>query len=97
MGYLLASFARSIDSYDGLANLVFLPMMMLSGVYFSLDSAPRWLQQGAEFLPLAALLRALRAVFNDGASLATQQSQLLLVTAWTGVFFVLAVKRFRWV
>ena len=97
MGYVLASLARTVESYNGIANLVFLPTMLLSGVYFSLDAAPRWLQQGADFLPLTPLLRAVRAVFNDGAALASQTSGLIVVAVWTVLLFGLAVRRFRWV
>lgn len=96
MGYVLASFASSIDAANGLANLVFLPLMLLSGVYFSLDSAPRWLQTTTDLLPLAPLLKALRAVFNDGASLASQSPSLLIMGIWTVLLFALAIRRFRW-
>jgi ABC-type multidrug transport system permease subunit len=97
MGYLLASFSRNVESYNGIANLVFLPTMLLSGVYFSLDAAPVWLQRGADVTPLASLLRALRAVFNDGASLASQGTGLAILVGWTIVLFTLASRRFRWV
>jgi ABC-type polysaccharide/polyol phosphate export permease len=97
MGFVLASFAGTVNAYDGVANSVFIPMMLLSGVYFSLDGAPAWLQLGADVLPLAALLKALRAVFTDGADLRSQGSLIGLVCGWAAAFFVLAVKRFRWV
>lgn len=97
LGYLLASFSRTVESYNGLANLAFLPLMLLSGVYFSLDSAPNWLQKGADLLPLSPVLRSLRAIFNDGASLASQGFWLAVLAGWTVVLFTLAVKRFRWV
>jgi ABC-type multidrug transport system permease subunit len=97
LGYLLASFSRTVDSYNGLANMAFLPLMLLSGVYFSLDSAPVWLQKVADFLPLSPVLRTLRALFNDGASLASQGFWLAVLAGWTVVLFTLAVKRFRWV
>ncbi|PRC95245.1 ABC transporter permease [Solimicrobium silvestre] len=97
MGYLLASFARNVDVYSGFSNMVFLPLMLLSGVYFSLDSAPVWLQRGADILPLTPLLKALRAVFNDGASLTSLGSSLAILAGWTLLLFVLASKRFRWV
>ena len=97
LGYVLASFVRNVEGYGGLSNLVFLPLMLLSGVYFSLDSAPDWLQHGASYLPLAPLLTALRAVFNDGASLASQGRVLAILSVWTVLLFVLATRRFRWV
>lgn len=96
LGYVLASFARNEEVYNGIANLAFLPLMLLSGVYFSLDSAPAWLQRGADLLPLTPLLKALRAIFNDGAGLAAQAPQLALTGAWTVVLFVCATRRFKW-
>jgi len=97
MGYVLASFAETPDVYSGIANLTFLPLMLLSGVYFSLDSAPDWLQRGADLLPLTPLLRALRAIFNDGAVLGSQWSAVAIVATWTVVLFALATRRFKWV
>jgi len=97
MGYVLASFAGSVEVMNGLANLVFMPLMMLSGVYFSLDSAPAWLQKTADLLPLTPLLKALRAVFNDGASLASQGNSILIIAIWTAGLFLVATRRFKWV
>ena len=97
LGYVLGSLARSTETYGGLANLVFLPLMLLSGVYFSLDSAPAWLQQLSDALPLAPLITALRAIFNDGASLASQEGLIARVAVWSVLLFLLATRRFRWV
>ncbi len=97
LGYVVASFCGTVEAANGLANLIFMPLMMLSGVYFSLDAAPLWLQQGVDLLPLAPLLHALRAVFIDGAGLASQGRPLAVVGAWTVVLFALAARRFRWV
>jgi ABC-2 type transport system permease protein len=97
MGFALSSFASTIETYAPISNLVFFPMMLLSGVYFRLDGAPRWMQTAVFVLPLAPYLRVLRAVFNDGASLAGHGVGLAIIAAWAILSFVLAVKRFRWV
>jgi hypothetical protein len=47
-------------------------------------------------MPLAPFIRALRAVFNDGAGLAGHGVGLLIVLAWALAAFALAVRRFRW-
>jgi ABC-2 type transport system permease protein len=70
---------------------------LLSGVYFSLDAAPAWLQKTADLLPLTPLLKSLRAVFNDGAGLASQGPSILIMAVWTVVLFILAARRFKWV
>jgi hypothetical protein len=97
LGYLPASFAQTPEVYSGLANLTFLPLMLLSGVYFSLQGAPAWLQGLADLLPLTPLLRVLRAIFNDGAGLASEWRGIAIVAAWTAVLFALASRRFKWV
>jgi ABC-2 type transport system permease protein len=96
IGFALSGFADTAEGYGAISNLVFFPLMMLSGVYFTLDSAPVWLQQGVALLPLAPFLRALRAVFNDGAGLAGHGLGLTIVAAWALAAFFLALRRFRW-
>jgi len=95
-GFALCSFAETSEGYAAISNLVFFPLMMLSGVYFTLDSAPAWLQHLVAGLPLAPFIRALRAVFNDGGSLAGHGMGLAIVAAWGLGAFALAVRRFRW-
>ncbi len=95
-GFALSGFAETSEGYAALSNLVFFPLMMLSGVYFTLDAAPAWLQHTVAVMPLAPFLRALRAVFNDGGSLAGHGLGLTIVAAWGFAAFLLAVKRFRW-
>ena len=97
MGFALSSFASTVETYGAISNLVFFPMMLLSGVYFRLDNAPRWMQASVSILPLSPYLRALRAVFNDGATLAGHGAGLAILGAWAALSFVLAVQRFRWV
>ena len=97
MGFALSSFASTVETYGAISNLAFFPMMLLSGVYFRLDSAPQWMQKAVSVLPLSPYLRMLRAVFNDGATLAGQAAGLAILGVWALLSFLLAVKRFRWV
>lgn len=97
MGFALSSFASTVETYGAVSNLAFFPMMLLSGVYFRLDSAPQWLQKAVLILPLSPFLRALRAVYNDGATLQGHVAGLTILAAWAVLSFGFAVKRFRWV
>lgn len=97
MGFALSSFASTVETYGAISNLAFFPMMLLSGVYFRIDNAPHWMQTAVFVLPLAPFLRVLRAVFNDGATLAGHGTGLAIIGTWAVLSFILAVKRFRWV
>jgi hypothetical protein len=43
------------------------------------------------------LLKALRAVFNDGAGLVSQGPGIAVVAGWAVLLFALATRRFKWV
>jgi ABC transporter DrrB family efflux protein len=96
LGFALSSLADTVEGYGAISNLAFFPMMLLSGVYFTLDAAPVWLQKAVQVLPLAPYIKALRGIFNDGASLSAYLSGLGLVLLWGILGFGVALKRFRW-
>jgi ABC-type multidrug transport system permease subunit len=96
-GFALSSFAETVETYGAVSNFAFLPMMMLSGVYFRLDNAPKWIQNAVILLPLSPFIRMLRGVFNDGATLAGEATAIAVLVGWAVFCFVFAVKRFRWV
>jgi ABC-type multidrug transport system permease subunit len=96
LGFALSSFAETSEAYAALSNVFFFPMLVLSGVYFTLESAPQWLQVLALGLPLSPFLKVLRAIFNDGAGLAGHGLGLAILGAWATGAFLLAVKKFRW-
>jgi ABC-2 type transport system permease protein len=47
-------------------------------------------------LPLTSLNDALRAIFNDGASLFSCWFELAVMTVWGAIGFVVALRTFRW-
>jgi ABC-type multidrug transport system permease subunit len=71
-------------------------MMLLSGVWFSLEGAPAWLRAIAEALPLTQMLKAARAVMLDGAGLAEVAPQLGVLAGMAVLFLAVAAAGFRW-
>lgn len=96
LGLLVAARVTSEELAGGLLNLATWPMMMLSGVWFSLESAAPWLQQLANVFPLTHILNAARAVMLDGATLSDIAPQLLSLLAMSIVFLALGAAIFRW-
>ncbi len=96
LGLLVASRAQRIETVSGLMNLIMLPMWLLSGIFFSPDRFPDMLQPLVQALPLTQLNYALRAVILEGASLTSQLWRLLILAAWGGISFILALRWFRW-
>ena len=98
LGLLTASRAQKIESVSGLINLVMMPMWIFSGVFFSYERFPAVVQPLIRALPLTALNDALRATILQGAPLMAQAQagRLLVLLAWAGLSFVLALSWFRW-
>ncbi len=96
LSLLIASRAKTIEAASGWMNFVMLPGWILSGVFFSASNFPAAMQPLIHALPLTALNDALRAVMLDGASMAAVSSELAIMSAWTLVSFVAALKLFRW-
>lgn len=87
---------RSDELAGGLLNLMSLPMLLLSEVWFSLDAVPQWMQKLSQFLPLTHLVRAARKVMVEGASLAEVSHHLIVLIAIALVCTITAARIFRW-
>ena len=96
IGLLVACRAQTIETISGLMNLVMLPMWICSGVFFSSERFPDWLQPLINALPLTALNQLLRGIMLDGNSLAALAPQLVILLAWGSVSFAIALRCFRW-
>jgi len=96
LGLLLAARGTSEEFTSGLVNFITWPMMFLSEVWFSLEGAPQWVKSFSELLPLTHLLRAVRKVMNDGATLAEVGSECGVLFGVTLVCLVLGAALFSW-
>jgi ABC-2 type transport system permease protein len=96
MGLMVAARVTSEELAGGMLNMVTWPMMMLSGVWFSLEAASDWIRQLAAIFPLTHMLSAARAVMLDGAGLAAIAPQIMVLLAMTAVFLAFGAFTFRW-
>lgn len=96
IGLLIGSRAKKIETAAGLVNLVSMPMLLVSGVFFSYERFPAVIHPIIRALPLTALNDSLRAVINEGAPLVTQLPNLGILAAWAVASFAAALWRFRW-
>ena len=96
IGLLTAARPRTIEGVSGIMNVVMAPMWIASGVFFAASNFPDPLQPFIQAMPLTALVDALRGVMLYGDGLGTIGFELLILFAWTGGSFVLALRLFRW-
>ncbi len=96
LGLVISARVTSEELAGGLLNMINWPMMLLSGVWFSLEGAGELAQNVAKIFPLTHVLTSARAVMLDGASLADVAPSLLALTALSALFIGIGAKVFRW-
>ena len=96
IGLLLGSRAQTTQTAAGLVNLVSLPMIVCSGVFFSAARFPDVFQPVIRALPLTALIESMRTVMLDGAGLVAVAGHVLVMVLWGVLCFVVALRLFRW-
>jgi ABC-type multidrug transport system permease subunit len=96
LGLMIAARVTSEELAGGLLNLISWPMMLLSGVWFSLEGAGPVARQLAAVFPLTHVLDSARAVMLDGATIVEIAPSLLMLTALSAVFLGLGARFFRW-
>ncbi|MEM9172506.1 MAG: ABC transporter permease, partial [Pseudomonadota bacterium] len=96
LGLMVAARVTSEELAGGLLNLLTWPMMLLSGVWFSLEGSAAWIQQVAQASPLTQMLTAARSIMLDGAGLADVLPQLVWLVAMSVVFMAMGAWLFRW-
>jgi ABC-2 type transport system permease protein len=96
LGVAFSHVIPNFDAAPAYTNIVFLPVIFISGVFYDVDNAPQFLRDVAQILPLTHIIDGLSAALVTGASLADHAGDLAVVLAWGvfGTFF--AVRGFSW-
>jgi imidazolonepropionase-like amidohydrolase/ABC-type multidrug transport system permease subunit len=96
IGMILAAVANSMQESQILVQLVYLPMLFLSGATFPTSMFPGWLLIVTQFLPATYLVSGLEGMMLRQESLVANgfPALALLITVFVGLF--ISYKLFRW-
>lgn len=81
---------------NGLVNIVVMPMMLLSGIFFSYHNFPDSFIVVIQKLPLTMVADGIRSVFIEGAGFAQTLIPTLILLSVGFVFFVAGLRIFKW-
>jgi ABC-2 type transport system permease protein len=96
LGVALAHAIPNVESAPAYVNAIFLPAIMISGVFFEQEDGPALLRDVAEVLPLTHCIQGLSGAMIDGESVAANAGALGVLALWAAVGLVLAVRGFSW-
>jgi ABC-2 type transport system permease protein len=95
MGFVMASLVRSARFAQALAAAMTYVMLALSGVFFSVERLPGWLQLLANALPTTHAVTLMRAIWG-GAEWGTQLGTLGALAAIFAACIAFSARWFRW-
>lgn len=95
-GLTVSSVANTMQEAQIYNNVVWFPLLFLSGATFPLPMLPHWVQRVATFLPATYLVDTFQGIMSQRQALAAHGAEMLVLII-SGVFGILfAWKLFRW-
>jgi ABC-2 type transport system permease protein len=96
LGVAFSLLIPNVDSAPAYVNAVFLPLVFISGVFYSTQGLPAALRLVAEALPLKHVIDGLSGAIVTGDGLAAHGTAAAMLVLWGAVGSLVAVRRFRW-
>ena len=96
LGLIVSARVTSEELAGGLLNLINWPMMMLSGVWFSLEGTGETMRSISRVFPLTHILESARAVILDSATFSDVAPSLAALVIMSAVFLGIGAAIFRW-
>jgi ABC-type multidrug transport system permease subunit len=92
----MSSHTAKTEVGNGLINAVSMPMMVLSGIFFSYHNFPEWTLPVIQKFPLTMLADGIRGIMIEGAGFAEVMMPVTVLSAIGLIFFITGMKFFRW-
>jgi ABC-2 type transport system permease protein len=93
---MVSSRTGSSQIGNGLINAVTLPMMVVSGIFFSYHNFPDWCIPFIKYLPLTLLADSIRSIFIEGAGLREIITPFTVLVLTGVVTFFTGLKMYKW-
>jgi imidazolonepropionase-like amidohydrolase/ABC-type multidrug transport system permease subunit len=96
IGSIVAAVVNTSQEAQILTQLIYMPMLFLSGATIPFSIFPSWLQIVAQFIPATYLMSGISGILQHGETIAQNWKSVvaLLIAAIVGLF--IATKIFRW-
>ncbi|MBV8830476.1 MAG: ABC transporter permease [Acidobacteriaceae bacterium] len=96
MGMIIAAVVNSAQEAGILTQILYLPMLFLSGATFPTSIMPTWLQSIAQFMPATYLYQGIQSLMIGGESLLANLVPLIGLAITFCVAMIVGTKLFRW-
>ncbi len=96
LGIAFSHVIPNFEAAPAYTNIVFLPVIFISGVFFDVNNVPQFLRDIADALPLVHVINGMTGALVTGTGLADHLSDLAVLAIWTIAGVILAIRGFSW-
>ena len=96
LGFSIGSLAKTQESVSVLATIFIYPQLVLSGIFFPIETLPEYIHPFAELLPLSLVADAMRSIANDGLELIDIYANFIGIGIWIVIGMLISTKLFVW-
>ena len=96
LGFSIGSLAKTQESVGVLATIFIYPQLVLSGIFFPIETLPEYIHTFAELLPLSLVADAMRSIANDGLELIDIYANFIGIGIWIVIGMLISTKLFVW-
>lgn len=96
LSLLMATFIKTEQQAGSLLNLMILVLAPLGGAWWPIEIVPQWMQVVGHLSPIAWAMRGFRSVIFNQGGVSDVLLPAAVLLAMTGVFFLIAVRRFKY-
>jgi imidazolonepropionase-like amidohydrolase/ABC-type multidrug transport system permease subunit len=95
-GLIIAAVVNSSQEANIIIQIIYMPMLFLSGASFPLQFMPDWLKLVTQFIPASYLVTGMAGILQRGESIAQNSKSVLALIITMLVALFIATKLFRW-
>ena len=95
-GLIIAAVVNSSQEGNILIQIVYMPMLFLSGASFPLSFMPDWLKLVTQFIPASYLVSGMSGILQRGETIGQNSKSVFALVVTMLVCLFIATKLFRW-
>lgn len=95
IGFLIASVVNGTKAANAVANIIYFPMLFLTGATLPLETMPDNIKDISKFLPLTHAIEMLKGVWK-GEAISNYNNDIVILLVITLICSIISIKLFRW-
>ena len=96
LGVAFSHVIPNFDAAPAYQNIVFLPTIFISSVFYDASNAPVFLRDIAQALPLVHIIDGLKGALVTGSGIGDNLSALAVIGIWSALGIFFAIRGFSW-